>query len=159
MLKTLFLLLILIYPLFATAFKNISLALGIISVKCVICALLFRNLIKSFEDSVLFKSTIKRKSSLNEILSEFAADETTANTKFLDKIVAVKGVILETRIEKEKGIITLKTNDDFGSISCHLSAKATKKMDKLKVGEIVIVKGICTGYLMDVILVKSEITN
>jgi DNA/RNA endonuclease YhcR with UshA esterase domain len=97
--------------------------------------------------------------SANEILSEFAADETTANTKFLDKIVAVKGVILETRIEKEKGIITLKTNDDFGSILCHLSAKSTKKMDKLKVGEIVIVKGICTGYLMDVILVKSEITN
>jgi hypothetical protein len=97
--------------------------------------------------------------SANEILSEFAADETTANTKFLDKIVAVKGVILETRIEKEKGIITLKTNDDFGSILCHLSAKSTKKMDKLKVGKIVIVKGICTGYLMDVILVKSEITN
>jgi len=97
--------------------------------------------------------------SANEILSEFAADETTANTKFLDKIVAVKGVISETRIEKEKGIITLKTNDDFSSILCHLSAKSTKKMDKLKVGEIVIVKGICTGYLMDVILVKSEITN
>jgi DNA/RNA endonuclease YhcR with UshA esterase domain len=97
--------------------------------------------------------------SANEILSEFAADETTANTKFLDKIVAVKGVISETRIEKEKGIITLKTNDDFGSILCHLSAKSTKKMDKLKVGKIVIVKGICTGYLMDVILVKSEITN
>ena len=68
-------------------------------------------------------------------------------------------MISETRIEKEKGIITLKTNDDFGSILCHLSAKSTKKMDKLKVGEIVIVKGICTGYLMDVILVKSEITN
>ncbi|MBT4413422.1 MAG: hypothetical protein HOC83_04975 [Polaribacter sp.] len=97
--------------------------------------------------------------SANEILSEFAADETTANTKYLDKIVAVKGVISETRIEKEKGIITLKTNDDFGSILCHLSAKSTKKMDKLKVGKIVIVKGICTGYLMDVILVKSEITN
>lgn len=38
-------------------------------------------------------------------------------------------------------------------------SKSTKKLDKLKVGEIVIVKGICTGYLMDVILVKSEITN
>jgi len=97
--------------------------------------------------------------SANEILFEFSKDEATANAKYLGKIVAVRGVLSETKIEKEKGIITLKSNDDFGSILCHLSAEATKKMDALKVGETYTVKGICTGYLMDVILVKSEIMN
>lgn len=97
--------------------------------------------------------------SANKILEAFSTDETTANKKYLDKIVAVKGEIAEMKTEKEKGIITLKTNDDFGSILCHLSEASTKKMSALKEGQTITVKGICTGYLMDVILVKSEIKN
>lgn len=97
--------------------------------------------------------------SANKILEEFSTDETAANSKYLEKIVEVKGVITETKIEKEKGIISLKTNDDFGSVLCHLSETSTKKMSALKEGQTITVKGICTGYLMDVILVKSEIIN
>jgi hypothetical protein len=95
--------------------------------------------------------------SANKIVSDFSADETTANSKYLEKIIEVKGVISEMKIEKEKGIITLKTNDDFSSVLCHLSAAATEEMSALKVGQVTAVKGICTGYLMDLILVKSEI--
>lgn len=95
----------------------------------------------------------------SDILNEFSTDETTANGKYLEKIVAVKGDISDTKIEKDKGIITLKTNDDFGSVLCHLSEASTKKMNNLKIGQTITVKGICTGYLMDVILVKSEIIN
>jgi hypothetical protein len=95
----------------------------------------------------------------NTILNDFSSDENAANTKYLEKIVAVKGEISEAKIEKEKGIVTLKTNDDFGSVICHLSHESTKKVAELKEGETITIKGICTGYLMDVILVKSEIIN
>ncbi|MBU3012110.1 OB-fold putative lipoprotein [Polaribacter vadi] len=94
--------------------------------------------------------------SANKIIEDFSTDETTANSKYLEKIIAIKGIISDIKIEKEKGIITLKTNDDFASILCHLSEEATNKMSDLKVGESITIKGICTGYLMDVILVKSE---
>lgn len=97
--------------------------------------------------------------SANKILEEFSSDETTANSKYLEKIIEVKGVVSETKLEKEKGIITLKTNDDFGSVLCHLSDEATQKMSALKEGQTITVKGICTGYLMDVIIIKSEIIN
>ena len=49
--------------------------------------------------------------------------------------------------------------DDFGSVLCHLSEEATKEMSVLIEGQTITVKGICTGYLMDVILIKSEIIN
>lgn len=97
--------------------------------------------------------------SANTILNEFSSDENAANKKYLEKIVAVKGEISEVKIEKENGIITLKTNDDFGSVICHLSDESTKKVVKLKEGETITIKGICTGYLMDVILIKSEIIH
>jgi DNA/RNA endonuclease YhcR with UshA esterase domain len=97
--------------------------------------------------------------SANKILQDFSSDETTANAKYLDKIIQVKGEISSIKTENEIGVISLKTNNDFGSVNCHLSAASTKKITTLKMGQTITVKGICTGYLMDVILVKSEIIN
>lgn len=97
--------------------------------------------------------------SANKILNEFSSDEAKANSKYLEKIIEVEGVVSETKNEKGKGIVTLKTNDDFGSILCHLSEKATSELSAIQIGESITIKGICTGYLMDVILIKAEIIN
>ena len=93
----------------------------------------------------------------DKILNDFSSDENSANLKYLDKIIEVKGVISEINIEK--GIITIETNDDFGSVICHLSEEASRKIGGLQQGQIIVVKGICTGFLMDVILVKCEFIN
>jgi hypothetical protein len=97
--------------------------------------------------------------SADKILNDFTSDENTANSKYLEKIIQIKGVISDIKVEQEKGIITIKTNDDFGSVLCHLSIEATKKISSFKAGQTIQLKGICTGYLMDVILVKCEIIN
>lgn len=94
--------------------------------------------------------------SANTILKEFSSDEKTANSKYLEKIIAVNGAISSIKIENGKGIITLTTNNDFGGVLCHLSEKATTKINSLTTGQIITIKGVCTGYLMDVVLVKSE---
>ncbi|APZ47850.1 hypothetical protein BW723_16805 [Polaribacter reichenbachii] len=94
--------------------------------------------------------------SADTILEEFSLDEKTANSKYLEKIIAVNGAISSLKIENGKGIITLTSNKDFGGVLCHLSEKSSKKINTLKNGQIITVKGICTGYLMDVVLVKSE---
>jgi hypothetical protein len=93
----------------------------------------------------------------DKILNDFSSDENSANLKYLDKIIEVKGVVSEINIEK--GIITIETNDDFGSVLCHLSEEASRKVSGLQEGQIIVVKGICTGFLMDVILVKCEFIN
>ena len=95
----------------------------------------------------------------DKIINDFSSDESKANTLYLEKIIEVSGEISELNVVKEKGIITLKTKDDFGSVLCHLSDESTKKMSSLKEGQTISVKGICTGYLLDVILVKCEVTN
>lgn len=97
--------------------------------------------------------------SADKIQSDFSTNENLANSNYLEKIIEVSGEISELTLENKKGIITLKTNDDFGSVLCHLSDNSTQKMNTLKVGKSVRLKGICTGYLMDVILVKCEIIN
>ncbi len=92
-----------------------------------------------------------------QLIDDFLLDETIANTKYLDKLIAVTGTISSFKIEDEKAIISLMTNDDFGSVLCHLSKEATQNLPELKVGNTIQIKGICTGFLMDVILVRCEI--
>ena len=93
------------------------------------------------------------------IIAAFSSDETKANSRYLDKILNITGIVSEFKLEKNKGIITLKTNQDFGSVLCHLSESASQNIHSLIVGQKITLKGVCTGYLMDVILVKAEIIN
>ena len=104
-------------------------------------------------------STPKITLQATKLIDEFLLDETKANNNYLDKLIAVNGTISSIKIKEEKGIISLKTEDDFGSILCHLSEEATKNMSHLTNGQSIQIKGICTGFLMDVILVRCEIIN
>ena len=47
------------------------------------------------------------------IIAAFSSDETKANSRYLDKILNITGTVSELKLEKNKGIITLKTNQDF----------------------------------------------
>jgi hypothetical protein len=95
----------------------------------------------------------------NILLAEFSLDETKANLKYLDKIIAVKGTITNIESNAEKATISLQTEDDFGSVVCYLVKDEFKKSAEIKEGQEVVLKGICTGFLMDVILVKCVIMN
>jgi len=91
----------------------------------------------------------------NELLEAFEADEAAANGKFLDKVLLVSGVI--DKIEESEGRVNifLKTKNPFSSITCEL--EQTDLLDKYKSGDLISVKGLCSGYLMDVVLIKSVI--
>ena len=95
----------------------------------------------------------------DKIMYDFFSDESKANKRYLDKIIEVSGIISELKVVKEKGIITLKTTQDFGNVLCHLSEDTSQDIQALSEGQRITLKGVCTGYLMDVILVKSEVIN
>ncbi|MFD2562379.1 OB-fold protein [Aquimarina rubra] len=94
------------------------------------------------------------------LLDEFLNNETEANTKYLDQIVEISGMITEITTNKDgNGIITLSNENSIGNVLCHLSQEESKKLSNLKTLQKINIKGICTGYLMDVILVKCVIVN
>jgi hypothetical protein len=96
----------------------------------------------------------------NTLLSAFENDEQLANKKYLEKILVVKGNITAINFDNEGyGIISLQPENAMGSILCHLQNKETTEISNLKINQTVHIKGICTGYLMDVILVKCILTN
>ena len=91
------------------------------------------------------------------LFSEFSDNETQANTKYLNKVIAVKGKVLDITPNDSLGInLTLETGDEMFGVSCHIPEPGK---DAPKKGDVISVKGLCTGMLMDVVLVKCSINQ
>ena len=96
-----------------------------------------------------------------EIINEFQDNEGFANKKYLDQIVQVSGRISKIEASENNDIIItfLNNKTSFGTVICHLSSSENKELINLKEGQNIVVKGICTGYLMDVILVRCNLVK
>ena len=90
----------------------------------------------------------------NQLLTHFQEDETKANSMYLDKIIVVEGLIASIEDSKSKNI-TLETEDMMSAVVCEMTNSFDTQ--SFSVGDRVKVKGQCTGFLSDVILVKCVI--
>lgn len=85
----------------------------------------------------------------------FESDEAKANALYMDKVIEVTGVVEKVVTDEQVCSIYLTTGSLIGYViaeleSCDTATDAHKGMS-------VTVKGVCTGYLSDVILVRSVI--
>ena len=93
------------------------------------------------------------------LISEYDTDETKSNTKYLGKIVEVKGVIAEKLKDKTGNINITLQGPDLSGIGCQFEPNTQDKLERLSEGQVVVIKGICTGVLMDVVLVDCVIVQ
>lgn len=95
-----------------------------------------------------------------EVFQAFESDETAANEQYLDKIMAVSGSVRDVS-KNEEGIIsvTLDAGQDMFGVICQLDQLTKHTREDFPIGEKVSFKGICTGMLMDVVLVRCVETN
>lgn len=93
------------------------------------------------------------------LYADFEDDEVLANKKYLDQIVEVTGPIANVSEVKGQMIVSVGSGGMMGNVKCHLTPEETAKNYALKEGQMITLKGICTGYLMDVILVKAVLIN
>jgi hypothetical protein len=91
-----------------------------------------------------------------QLYNEFDKSEAAANAKYLNTVVSVRGVIREISPVDRKGVtIVLETKNPLFGVSCQLPNG--NKGEILRRGQEVQVKGLCTGKLMDVVLMKCII--
>ncbi|MDP2069431.1 MAG: hypothetical protein Q8K04_10775 [Lutibacter sp.] len=105
------------------------------------------------------KSNPELEVTAQEILDDYLADEYSANEKYVDNLIQIKGEIAEISFDKGISIITLKDRSGFSSIICHMLPEANLNVLKLKKGSQITIKGVCTGYLFDIMMVRCILTN
>lgn len=95
-----------------------------------------------------------------ELYSNYSQDEEAADSKYLDKIIEVRGKILEIQTDNNQiGLLLGGSDSGMGFVTCSMNPTEKNKINSLKQGEYALVKGVCTGYLMDVVLTKCIIVN
>jgi hypothetical protein len=93
--------------------------------------------------------------SANDLLNAYETNEDSANAKFLNKILQVEGTVAEVKSDTSGYSIYLKEPESVSGVLCGFNKEV--KIDKqFKAGDVVIIKGICNGYLMDVVLNKCS---
>lgn len=90
--------------------------------------------------------------SAQNLVSDYETDEAAANGKYLNKVLLVNGVVAETTTNQAGETVIAITGSDMGNVLCTLEEKGITAPAK---GTEVKIKGICTGYLTDVVLVRS----
>jgi hypothetical protein len=89
--------------------------------------------------------------SADALFTEFSTDEVAATTKYLNKVLEINGKVADIKKDASGNTdVILETSDILGTVVCTLKIGANA--EGTEVGTTVALKGICTGYLTDVIL-------
>jgi len=92
----------------------------------------------------------------SQLFDAFAQNEALANVEYLDKVMEVTGKVSEIGVNLDKKpIIMLETNDMLFGIRCTMA----DSLLAIEPGSTVTIKGICTGYLSDVVLTSGIIVE
>ncbi len=87
-----------------------------------------------------------------EIVKEFQSNEAASNAKYVNKAVEISGEVLEAKKDQTGNtILVLKSDDALSNVFVTLKAA-----DQIaSVGSSITIKGICTGFLSDVVIIDA----
>jgi hypothetical protein len=90
-----------------------------------------------------------------DLFREFSETEKTATAKYNGKVLEITGIVSDISTNQEgKKIVQLQTDDPLFGINCTM-----EKNINLKQGETVTLKGICSGFTTDVIIIRCYPIN
>ena len=91
------------------------------------------------------------------LMGAYTRDEVAANALYLDKALVVTGEIAEININQEgQTVVILKTGDPISGIVCTIKKNPAKS---LQIGQPVLIKGFCSGFISDVVLRDCQIMS
>jgi hypothetical protein len=91
----------------------------------------------------------------DQLFKAFSEDENAANTAYLNKVVQVSGKVRSSSLD-ENGIssVMLESGDEMSGVICQMDELNDNQRKEFSAGEDVTFKCMCTGMLMDVVLVR-----
>lgn len=96
----------------------------------------------------------------SSLYEAFEADETAANATYSGKVIEVSGELSAVETDEPgQFVLNLSANNPLGQITCNLAPREAQPAASFSIGQMVTVKGVCTGYLFDVVLDNATIIS
>jgi hypothetical protein len=83
------------------------------------------------------------------LINEFVSNEDSANKKYQNRILAVKGMVKNIEPGEGAGTIVLGDTSDMSGVRCVLDSTAHAKTASLQRGTLITIKGAITGFSKD----------
>jgi len=93
------------------------------------------------------------------LVAAFVKNEEEANKNYLDKVVEVKGKVKEVTKKENAYVILLGDDASMSSVNCTLDHGQDALASRLKPGDETVIRGHCTGYLLDVVIINCKFVN
>lgn len=93
----------------------------------------------------------------NELVANFVSDTEKASVLYVGKVVEVTGFVEEVTFLNNRKTVLLYTENTASGIICDVNENQTEKINTLQKHQKITVKGICKGFLKDVILLNCYI--
>ena len=98
------------------------------------------------------------KLSAKELADAFSNDEEKANSLYTGKVLEVEGYLQEIAFHDSTAVLMLGDISQSNGVSCFLQGD-NRTVRSLKAGNQVTVKGICSGFLLDVVVENCILLN
>lgn len=94
------------------------------------------------------------------LVAAFNQNETDANRKYTDKVIAVRGRVADIKVDAGgQATVFLEAEDPMAAVTCSFYKEEAAGALALQAGTEITIKGKCTGKLMDVVLNKCSINQ
>lgn len=95
------------------------------------------------------------KVSAADLFQAFSENEQQATQTYNGKVLEITGIVSSTATNQQgKTIVQLQTNDPLFGINCTMEKEAS-----IKDGETITIKGVCSGFTTDVILIRCYLVK
>lgn len=93
----------------------------------------------------------------DSLIQEFTNNEANANTKYLNKILAIKGVVIDTASNQQgTPTLTVGSANNLSNVFVTLSVPLEHP---IKLNDSIRIKGVCSGYLSDVVISEAFVVE
>ena len=92
-----------------------------------------------------------------DLINSYTLNEEKSDSLYSGKIIEVTGFIKKITFLNNRNTIILNSNNESFGVICDVHANEVEKLKKLKEHQKIRVKGICKGFLKDVILLNCSI--
>jgi len=101
-------------------------------------------------------TAIVRKEAMS-LIKEFELDEKAASQKYNGKVISVKGAVLKVENNNDTRNLILGDGSSAAGVICEFQPEHKSDADKIIPGQQISVKGICTGMLLDIVMVRCVV--
>ena len=93
----------------------------------------------------------------DSLAQHFTNDEVIANAKYLNKVLEIKGVVIDTASNQQgKATVTIGNVSSMANVFVTLGERPVVA---IKLNDTIRVKGICSGFLSDVVINDATIVE